>query len=195
MFILFIQQRRDVLRLKNLLSKLTKRFIGLIFIVIGLNLIKVGYSSVFINEINNINKVSSKTVNASNITETIDSTKNLLSEASKELAKGKVIIRIISVDAKDSILTIKVEVENNSQYLVSKSPYNFHLVDSTKKKMELKTIDNNSLGSDIVPNSRQVFPLVFTNVNLSAKPMKLKGELFIPDPRVKDDKFSLDINY
>lgn len=180
--------------MKGLLVKLFKRFINLIFIVILLNFVKLGYNSIFINGIN-IDKENIKTVNASQITKTNGNKKALSRETSAELAKGKVIIRIISVAAKDNTLTIKMEIENDSQYLVNKSPYNFHLVDSTKKKTELKPIDNNNLAGDILPGSKQAFILTFTNVDLSAKPMSLKGELFIPDPRVRDDRFSLDIYF
>lgn len=179
--------------MNNLLKKLIRKFIVIIFIVVVFNFIKADYSSAFIGIKCDTNKENSS-VNALNNSKYSDNLKRLLSEPSAELAGGKIVIRIISVDEKDKTVTIKAEIENNSDYVVKKSLYSFHLIDSTKKRMQLKPIDNNSFGGDIAPNSKQTFYLIFTGVDLSAKPMKLKGELFIPDPRVRDDRFSLDIS-
>lgn len=180
--------------MNNILLKLIRKFMGLILLVVLFNFIEGRYDGEFVNMANDIRKESSK-VSTSNVTKADNNSKNLLGGSSSELAGGKVIIKIISANAKDNSITIKAEIENNSDYVIKKSLYNFHLVDSTRKRMQLKPIDNNSFGGDITPNSTQTFHLVFTNVDLSAKPMMLKGELFIPDPRVRDDRFSLEVNY
>ena len=123
---------------------------GLIFIVVLFNFIEGRCDGEFINAANDISKE-----NTSNVTKVANNSKNSLSGSSSELAGGKVIIKIISVNAKDNSITIKAEIENNSEYVIKKSLYNFHLVDSTRKRMQLKPIDNNSFGGDIIPNSTQ----------------------------------------
>lgn len=180
--------------LKNILSKFIRKLIVVMIIVCVFNFIKVVSNEKSTDEANNI-KTEGSTVNTSSNTKAAYNLKNFESESSGELAKGKIIIRIVSVNAKDSSITITAEIENNSEYVVKKSLYNFHLIDSARKRIQPSPADSNNFGSDIEPNSKQTFHIVFTNVDLSAKPMRLKGELFIPDPRVRDDRFNLEVVY